>query len=76
MVPDDRAAVLKAAVDAASKVGQDLGHRKLSALTVAPVAPVVIAKKRAEVAKARPTRHRPSSLVSRLPCVRRPTWKV
>ena len=55
MIPGDRAAVLKAAVEfTASKVGQDLGPRRLSALTVASVAPVVIAKKRPEIAKARP----------------------
>ena len=55
VVPGDRAPVLKAAVQfTASKVGQDLGPRRLSASTIASVAPIVIAKKRAEIAKARP----------------------
>ena len=65
VVPDDRAAVLKATVEfAASKVGQALGPRRLSALTVAPVAPVVIAKKRAEVAKARPGENAPQAIIT------------
>ena len=46
---------------AASKVGQ---ARRLSALTVAPVAPVVIAKKRAEVAKARPGENAPQAIIT------------
>jgi len=65
VVPGDRAAVLKAAVEfAASKVGQDLGPRRLSALTVAPVAPDVIAKKRAQVAKARPGENAPQAIIT------------
>ena len=65
VVPDDSAAVLKAAVEfAASKVGQDLGPRRLSTLTVAPVAPVIIAKKRAEVAKARPGENAPQAIIT------------
>ena len=78
VVPGDRAAVLKAVVEfTASKVGQDLDPRKLSALTVASVALDVIAKKRAEIAVARPGENAPQAIiVSRLPCVRRPTRKV
>ena len=55
VVPSDRVAVLKAAVEfATSKVGQALGPRRLNTVTVAPVTRVVNAKKRAEVDKARP----------------------
>ena len=65
VVPDDRAAVLKATVEfAACKVGHALGPRRLSALTVGPVAPVVIAKKRAEVAKARPGENAPQATIT------------
>ena len=65
MVPGDRAAVLKTAVEfTASKVGQGLGPRRLSAFTVAYVAPVVIAKKRAEIAKARPGENAPQAIIT------------
>ena len=65
LVPGDRAAVLKAAVEfTASKVGQDLGPWRLSALTVASVAPVVIAKKLAEIAKARTGENTPQAIIT------------
>ena len=72
--PSDRAAVLKAAVEfAASKVGQALGPRRLSTLTVAPVAPVVIAKKLAEVAKARPGENAPQAITTCIEAAMRST---
>ena len=65
VVPGDRAAVLKAVVEfTASKVGRDLDPRRLSALTVASVAPDVIAKKRAEMADARPGENAPQAIIT------------
>ena len=48
----------------ASKIGQGLGPRRLSALTVASVAPVVIAKKQAEIAKARSRENAPQAIIT------------
>ena len=71
VVPSNRAAVLKAAVMfAASKVGL----RRLSTLTVAPVTPVVIAKKLAEVAKARPGENAPQVIITCIEVAMRSTF--
>ena len=76
VVPGDRAAVLKAVVEfTASKVCQDLDTGRLSAITVASVAPEEAGRRSPRFTQER-TRHKPSSLVSRLPCVRRPTREV
>ena len=48
----------------ASKVDQDLGPRNLNVLTVASVAPVVIAKKQAEIAKARSGENAPQAIIT------------
>ena len=74
VVPSDRVAVLKAAVEfATSKVGQALGQRRLNTVTVAPVTRVVNAKKRAEVDKARPGENAPLAIITCIEAAMRST---
>ena len=65
MVPDDRNCVVKGHCGVCGLQGRPgSGSPTAQCLNVAPVAPVVIAKKRAEVAKARPGENAPQATIT------------